>query len=92
MVKDDGLTCKQVGDILELSHKTVFGQLVIVIKKIGTGHYSAGSPCTYLIKSLISFFFAFRNKQANGCLYCRTASYGYFRTDRPGKKCCICPT
>lgn len=34
MVKEDGLTSKEVGVILNLSHKTVFAQLAIALKKI----------------------------------------------------------
>lgn len=34
MVKEDGLSCKEVADILELSHKTVFAQLSIALKKL----------------------------------------------------------
>ncbi|MDB5157130.1 MAG: polymerase sigma-70 factor [Mucilaginibacter sp.] len=34
MVKEDGLTCKEVADILNLSNKTVFAQLAIALTKI----------------------------------------------------------
>lgn len=34
MVKQDGLSCKEVAAILNLSHKTVFAQLVIALKKL----------------------------------------------------------
>ncbi|PWK79903.1 RNA polymerase sigma-70 factor (ECF subfamily) [Mucilaginibacter oryzae] len=34
MVKQDGLSCREVADILNLSHKTVFAQLVIALKRL----------------------------------------------------------
>ena len=34
MVKEDGLTCKEVAGILNLSNKTVFAQLSIALKKL----------------------------------------------------------
>ncbi|MDP9080006.1 MAG: RNA polymerase sigma-70 factor [Bacteroidota bacterium] len=34
MVKEDGLSCKEVAEILELSQKTVFAQLAIALKKL----------------------------------------------------------
>jgi RNA polymerase sigma-70 factor (family 1) len=34
MVKEDGLSCKEVAMILDLSDKTVFAQLAIVLKKL----------------------------------------------------------
>ncbi len=36
MVKQDGLSGKEVADILNLSHKTVFAQLAIALKKLET--------------------------------------------------------
>jgi DNA-binding CsgD family transcriptional regulator len=38
MVKEDGLSCNEVAQILELSPKTVFAQLAIALKKLESTH------------------------------------------------------